>query len=1126
MRKLIKESYRRSLLKKYFLILFTLSTCLLQAQITVNVQNQPLKAALKSIESSSSYRFFYNEGLKGVDNLVSVQLKDATIDQVMSKLLANTGITYRLESSNLIVLVASDASVKTAGKKRITGVVTDAAGDPIIGATIRVENTNHGTISNVNGQFEMGVPADGNLIVSFIGYTTKKIPITKSFVYNIILAEDAKELEEVVVVGYGTLRKSDLTGSVSQLKADKTEEKAYGSVEQMLQGTISGVQITQNTGALGGGITFSIRGVNSVNGDNQPLVVVDGYPVESGYSQIGIGAEGDAVNSESANNTLGSLNPNDIASIEILKDASATAIYGSRGANGVVLITTKRGKEGKDRIQYSLRTDFSQLPKKIDLLNTSEYIAFSNEAYLDKNDGSAIYGITQINDYLQTETNWQDLVFQTGVSQNHQLNFSGGDKKMKYALSLGYLKQNGIIINTQYDRGSIRLNLDREVNSRFNFGVNINSNMSINKAVNQSSYTGSLGGSIVSGALRTPPVYAAYTSESLINQIGLSNPLLLATKAEDIRRMTLIQGSAFANYYFAKNLYAKIRVGAYNNSGIRQYYMPRGTYYGDLRQGYAYEGNSRHFNYLAEYTLNYNQILKDKHSINAVVGYTWQNWIDRIGGIAVSGFPNDNFKYYNLGNATVVDKPQNRTQTWGLSSLLGRINYTFDKRYLFTITARSDGSTRLAEGYKWALFPSFALGWNVHNERFMRSIKQVSELKLRVSYGVSGNQSVAVGSTISKYDYGNAVINQTIVNTYWPQNMDNPLLRWESTEQYNVGTDIGLLANRVTLGANYYQKITSDLLINLPVPMSSGYTIYTTNSGEVENRGFEFDLRVALLTGELKWNVTGNFSFNRNKVLSFDGEMTEFAGRSFGAINNQNLHIAKVGYPIGSYYGYRIDGIYQTQEEINAGPVDPINPRPGSFKFVDISGPDGKSDGLISAFDREIIGNPYPDYIFGINNDINWRNFSLNILVQGVVGLDIINGNRYYSDSMNRGSGFNLRREAYYNRWTGPGTSNKYPGSRSTSLPFEGRFTDFLIEDGSFIRLKNITLSYTFSEWRIKPLSKLSLFITGTNLFTITSYSGFDPEVSAFGQNPMTPGVDFGSIPQFRTFSAGFSVGF
>ena len=391
---------------------------------------------------------------------------------------------------------------------------------------------------------------------------------------------------------------------------------------------------------------------------------------------------------------------------------------------------------------------------------------------------------------------------------------------------------------------------------------------------------------------------------------------------------------------------------------------------------------------------------------------------------------------------------------------------------------------------------------------------------------MSGNQSIGVGSTLSKYNNTTGVINETVGNVYYPANMPNSGLGWENTKQFNAGVDLGLWASRVNFSVNYYYKLTSNLLINLPIPGSTGFTQYASNSGDVENRGLEFDLAAKILTGKFQWKVNGNLSFNRNQVLRFDGTMTSFLSPGFSFINSQPLHIAKVGYPIGSFYGYVINGIYQTQDEINNGPVDPANPRPGSFKFVDISGPDGKPDGLISSYDRTIIGNPYPDYIFGVTNDFSWKGLSLNIFIQGSIGQDVINANRFYLDALTKNTTSNVSLEAYQNRWTGPGTSNLYPVPRANSLPFEGRFTNFIVEDASFIRLKSLTLAYSFNQKWIKPLQNIKVFVTGNNLLTLTKYKGYDPEVNGQGQNSLTPGVDLGTIPQFRTFSCGLNVAF
>jgi TonB-linked SusC/RagA family outer membrane protein len=1107
-----------------FVAIFSPVRSFTQNTVTLNLKNVSLVEFFNEIEKNNGIRFSYVDHQLDSKKDISIQTTNEPIDQVLNKVLLPKGYEYTRTGSTYAV---TKKITKPAVIRKYNGLVTDDKGTPVIGATVKVDGTNIGTITDVDGKFSLEVSAESVLHVSYIGYETSKIVLSSNTNLNIRLKEDTKLLDEVVVVGYGTIRKSDLTGAVSSLRDENSDEKPFSTVEQMIQGRVAGVQITQNTGALGGGMTFSIRGANSMSGSNQPLVVIDGYPVESGEVSVTLGAESTFPGGVPGSNALSMLNPNDIESIEILKDASSTAIYGSRGANGVVLVTTKSGKEGRDKVEYSFRTDLSYLPKKIEVLSTPEYLAYSNEAYMDRANGSTAYTLQDMNESLNVNTNWQDLIYQTGLAQNHQLNLSGGDKKMRYALSAGYLTQRGIVKNTNFDRGTFKLNLDREVNVRFKFGFNLHGNLSTNQSVQQASRSNDLSASVVNAALRTPPIYKDYEEDEIAQSVGITNPLILITRTADIMKMTYVRVAGFADYKLNSYITFRARAGINRNFNERQFYMPRGTYLGDQRLGYAYNGNMKRLDYLSEFTLSYNKTIQKKHRINAVGGYTWQNWISVSDGISAAGFPNDKFIYYEMGSASSVDKPVTRTQEWSLASVLGRINYTYDGRYLFTLTGRYDGSSRLARGYKWNLFPSAAFGWNMHNERFMKNQNIFSEVKWRASYGLSGNQSVGVGSTLSKYGTATGVINQQSVTVYYPLNMENPTLKWETTAQTNVGVDVALLKNRIKFNVDAYRKHTYDLLIDLPVPLSTGYSIYTSNIGEVENKGIELGLEAHVLSGaDFNWKINGNISFNRNKILKLDGEMTSFSGPTFATVAGQPLHIAKVGYPIGAFYGYRINGIYQTQEEVDNGPVDPANPTPGSFKFVDISGPDGVPDGLISDYDREVIGNPYPDYVFGITNDFSWKSFSLNVFIQGSIGQDVINANRYQLDGLSRTALSNVSREAYQNRWTGPGTSNKYPAASSSLIAFQGRFADFIVEDASYVRLKSVTLSYNIPTKSIKRIQNCKVFVTGSNLITITNYSGYDPEVNSRGENSMTPGVDGGSIPQFRTFSAGFNIGF
>lgn len=1026
-----------------------------------------------------------------------------------------------------LILLSLCCFFSTAGARNndlihVKGKVVDANKEPIIGATIQVKGASSGTVTDFEGLFNLDVDSETTLIISYVGFKTQHIKVNGKTEFSIVLHEDSEMLEEVVVVGYGTLRKSDMTGSVSRVLAENVEEKGYTSIEQMLQGRTSGVMITQNTGALGGGMTFSIRGASSLTGSNQPLVVIDGYPVESGTVLNTDGVDS-SYGASGGTNALAALNPNDIESIEILKDASSTAIYGSRGANGVVLVTTKSGKEGKDRIDYTYRLDISQIRHQWDVLRPQEFMAYANEASLDKGDGTIPFGSKNMEKYATLDTYWQDMVFQTGLSHSHQLNISGGDKKMHYALLMGFIDQEGIVRNSRFRRGTIRLNLDRDINYRLKFRLSINGMMSKNDAVMQS--TGSskdaVGGSVIQSALKTSPMYE-FTGENF-DEMPQNNPLTMVESVKDANKINQVGVNWNVDYKILKDLTAKVRLGANLMTNKRDYYMPRGTYIGDTREGYAYEGNRTNFNYLAEYTLNYNKTIRKKHRINSVLGYTWQWWDSRSMGQAASGFPDDSRGYDDFESASVVDKPENSYQEWAMASFLGRVNYSFDNRYLFTVTARYDGSTRLAAGNKWSLFPSLAVGWNIHKEKFMKPYRNLSELKLRLSYGESGRQSIGVGSSKSLYSTaGRVVINEEILSAYTPKSMANDNLKWERTSQYNLGVDVGLCANRYKLSVETYYKLTRDLLINLPLPLSTGYESYATNAGKVLNTGLEIEALARIFEGrKFSWTTSGNISFNRNELKELDGQLESILGSTFGAVDGSVLHISRPGLPIGSFYGYKFAGIYQTQEEINHSPVESQQVKPGDPKFEDVN-----KDGKITADDRTIIGNPYPDYIFGWSNELSWKGFTLTTLIQGSIGQDLVNTTRHYLDGLSYGKSTNVSKVAYDNRWTGPGTSNYYPALSSTHDPFFGRFSDFIVEDASYVRLKSVTLSYDVPVKKIKFIRNCRVFFSGTNLLTFTNYSGFDPEVNSAGSNSLTPGVDGGSIPQCRSFSFGINLGF
>ena len=1022
----------------------------------------------------------------------------------------------------VIFLIAIFFSLSVYGQTNlpISGRVIDSkSSEPLIGVSVVVKNTGIGTITDYDGAFKIDASLDSILIVSYMGYNTQEIEVANGRPLNILLEENTELLDELIVIGYGVQKKSDLTGAVGRFSAKDVDQQPVISIDQALQGKVAGVQITQSSGSPGAGMNFVIRGGNSLS-SNQPLIVLDGYPIDMGSGNLSLGANVE-VAPQPGTNPLANLNPNDIESIEILKDASSTAIYGSRGANGVVIITTKRGKNTRDEISFNYRTDFNEIRKTIPVLNTQDFINFANEAAL--NDGlDSVYKSSAIADLTKINNNWQDQIYKTGVSNNYQLSLSGGEDRGKYYLAGFYNQMNGIMMNSGFNNGGIRFNYDRKFSNALNVKFNVNASKSKSSLGLNSSSTGLLSANAVSSALFFKPLNRGYDELGETDQSISDNPITVVNLQKDIRENNLLNSNITADLKLTKSLTFRTNVGAYSTASSRMSYSPRGTYVGNQFGGYAFRGETKRFNYLSEFTFNYQKKL-NAHFIDAVAGYTWQKWDRRGLGTSTTGFPNDNLTYESLQSGTSPGTTTTSHQEWALASYIGRVNYTYSNKYLLTLTGRSDGSTRLAQGNKWSFFPSAALAWKVSEESFF-NIEAINNLKLRASIGVSGNQNIAVGATQATLGSDAYVINGTVSKGYRQNNIANPILGWENTTQYNIGADFGFLKNRIQLTVEAYNKRTEDLLINLPIPASTGFTTFVSNAGSVENKGLELDLSAVILKSELKWTFSGNISFNRNKMLDLGplGDEGSIFGSNFlsaGSLLNQPIHIAKVGQQVGSFYGYRINGIYQNAQEVAAGP-EATTAKPGDFKFVDING-----DGAITSDDREIIGNPNPNYIFGITNSFSYKQFNFSFFFQGSIGNDIINLNRYKLDALS-GSTYNVSQEAYNGRWTGEGTSNYYPRAKSGGGYFSTRFSDFIIEDGSYVRLKNVNINYTLPIKNVKWIKKASLFVTATNLLTFTDYTGYDPEVNANFENAMTPGVDNGTYPQTKTYSIGLNIKF
>lgn len=1127
------------------------SQSLLEKMVSISVEDAEIKKVITEIEKKTGAKFSYSSDIINVTKKISFSAKNMKLADLLNAHFKPLKIYYSVLDEDIILLFSKNATAQITPNPSIDGLITnytnlsseimsipvtgkvkDENGAPLEGAVVQERGTNNKTVTNKKGEFTLRVKDDKAVLeVSFVGYAFKQIFVNGERNLYITLSSTAKTLEDVVVVdiGYQKVRKSDVTGAVSKMSTEESANLPVASIDQFMQGRVSGVQITQNSGAPGSGMSFLIRGATSISGSNQPLFIIDGYPVETGQTSMSPTAGADFFSvSVPPTNPLAAINPNDIESIEVLKDASSTAIYGSRGANGVVIITTKRGKNKKDQFNFSSRVDFSYIPKKIEVLRTSDYIDYVNEANVNSGFNPRYNYTNAQKDSVSKATNyfWQDLIYQTSRSVDNQFSVLGGDDKTKYALSANFRSLQGIVKNSSFNTGSIRLNIDRQATNKLKISSSFSANINVNKAAQQGSNNGDATGSVITGGLIFSPLQIPFNENGEDPNTSINgNPVTLITLGKNVSTAKVLLANVKLEYKLSNAFTFLINSGANTTNAVRNVFQPIGTFTGTKVSGLAIQSTSDAFNYLIENTLNFNKTFLRKNRINAVIGYTWQYWNSKVTGIQSSNFASQILDFNNLTLASSFVVTASGHQARGLSSYLSRINYSYDNRLLITATARMDGSTVLAEGHKWALFPSLAFGWNLHNEQFLKNHPIVKSLKLRASYGVSGNQSVGVGSSVERIGTGRVITGGTnIVSGLVPISMANKNLKWETTGSYNLGFDGTFFKKKVNVTVDFYSRKTQNLLVNLPIPGSTGFTGYVTNGGSVINKGVDVEVSCNILEKKFLWKVTGNISFNRNRIEAIKNNTQLFGPTSLTAASlsvNQPINTALAGYPIGALYGYKIDGIYQNASEIEKGPVDPTKPTPGSIRYKDLN-----NDGVISLDDRTIIGVPYPKYTFGITNTFSYKSIALSFLVMGNIGQKVANLNRVGLDAMTLLTNGNVRKEAWENRWRGEGTSNYYPRATANGLVFNQRISDFFVEDGSFVRLKNVTLSYSINIPKRYLVNSCKAFVTATNLITITKYKGYDPEVNAFPNSALSPGSDFGTIPQYKTFSAGLNIGF
>ena len=1009
-------------------------------------------------------------------------------------------------ASFLLCLFFCFIANQVSAQQKLKGYVLDENTlKPVEGANVKSSVNN--VITDRFGKFLVVLgPTDKSVDISYIGYAPQKVNFSNAqdslLVY---LKSTSKTMDEIVIVGYGTTKKSDITGAVSKITAKDFNKGANTSADQLIAGKVSGVQVIQNSGEPGGGISVNVRGMGSINAGNSPLYVIDGFPIDNSSTVSGTGANFTGM--RTSRNPLNSINPNDIESIEILKDASATAIYGSRGANGVVLITTKAGKSGALKVDYDVYFGVQNVMRDIHLLNAQQYQTVINELIQAGADTPS-----QMVGSFNGGTNWLDHMYHKNASlQNHNLSFSGGDEFNKFYASLNYSDQNGILINSANKRYTARLNLEHQKNN-FKAGFNLTTSFVKDNYVANGMDLNERAGIIYAAIAYDPtlPIYTNTGAYTLSPDMNIDNPLAIANGKTSIANLYRTLGTAYGELTFLKDFKAKLNIGADISNQRRDTYVDRQTIEGRANGGIASILTGTDNSFLSEFTVSYKKKWSI-HEVSAVAGVTAQQFGDRDQSSQGSGFSSDATRTDNmgLGDPTKYIVTSGR-QANSLLSYLGRVNYNLMDKYLLTASLRVDGSSRFGDNNKFGLFPSFALGWKMEEEQFIKDLNLFTTLKLRASWGRTGNQEIGNYQSMSTLGAGwKAVIGNGQVTTTTPSRIANPDLKWETSEQLNFGLDYSLIKGRISGSIDWFVKDTKDMLLSLPISRSTGFATRMTNIGKVRNSGIEVLINSKNLTGKFNWETTFNFSFLTNKVIDLGGLNNIFSG---GAGASTNVSILRVGQPMYSFFGYQIDGIWQAGDNFS---VTNDNVKPGDIRYRDID-----VNKTVNAEDRVIIGNSFPKYNSSITNNFTYKNFNLNIFVDGVFGVDMLNNNlvdTYFPANLKR----NRLAEPLLNRWTPSNPSNVYPSFVNTATQGTKQVNTYTVEDASYIRLNTVRLGYSFNLKNFAYIKGINVYVAGQNLAMMTNYSGYDPSISPSGSGAR---IDWNAYPTARTFLFGLNL--
>ena len=1041
-------------------------------------------------------------------------------------------------------------------QKTITGRVVDALNEGMPGVNVQVKGTTSGTITNIDGDFSISVPNTKSVLVfTFIGYVKQEVAVGNQTKLNIQMKDDTQSLDEVVVVAYGTARKGDLTGALTTMRPDANEAAKAVSIDNLLEGKVAGLVVSTASSNPGAASSITIRGASSLRGDNQPLYVIDNIPQASTGEFSSSGISGDF---QIAQDPLSSLNPADIEDITILKDASSTAIYGSRGANGVILITTKKGKEGKAKVNASATFTIANASRLLEMMNLEEYAAYHNSRITDGKVPFHIVGdevryvfngAYDKYDPADPETynvvnyrNWQKEIYTSAFSQNYSLSVNGGAGKTTYYISANFKDINGIVENTGIKQGDLRANLTAELSKKVTLNLILSGSLKQNDMMTGGNTTGGVAGSLARTVLDTAPYIVPDDDPGALE--SKMNVFSWVNDYDDITNDKTFNGSLNLNWNINKYFSYSLRAGGNIIVNDRKRWYGIQLPPGENVKGLLAISNVNKSNYTVENLLNFNMDLTKDFRLSATAGITYDEYHFLTENVSGNTFSIYDLRTKGLSNAGKVDVKQPIQKDYQLLSYLGRVNLSAYDKYLLTASLRADGSSKFKKGNRWAYFPSFSLAWRMEQEAYMKNIDWLSQLKVRVGYGETGNQGIDPYQSLSIYenkvDYADGDGNK--LTSMQIKSLQNEGLKWERTSSWNVGLDFGFFNGRLNGAFDYYRKNTKDLLVERALPYSSGFATVMINEGSLLNKGFEFSLNADIIRSNgWKWNVGGNIGFNKTTIENLGLEVSDigslkgvrgYLGKTIGDhFGPANVFIE--GEAPGLFFGYKTQGIIQ-EEDVVDGKVGYIS-SDGSTKYYtssvgndmaagNIKCVDVNEDGIVDPNDMVVIGDPNPDFTYGFQTRLEWKNLSLSASFTGVYGNDILNTNIRYEQTPSRQAG-NLRKDAYYNAWTPENRSNLYPSSTSN---VKGVVYDRYVEDGSYLRCSDITLNYILPKaWMTKiGFQNTSIFASVKNAFVITNYSGYDPEVNSFAFDGLRRGVDMNAFPNMRSFVFGLNVTF